>query len=329
MRTAVARCFVVLLAAGGLVSSIPSVSAQDYPARTIRLIVPYTPGGAVDVFARALGAKLTRAWDAQVVIENKPGAGGNIGTDLVAQSPNDGYTLLCSTSTPLTTNLALYKSSIRYDTERDFDPVAMVSDSGVFVIANPAQPFRTMAELVEAAKAKPGALSIGTSGHGTLGHFLVTRLNRIPGVKITHVPYRGGVPAATAAMTGEIAVAIVDSVAALPFMQDGRVRALAYSSSKRSSSAPDVPSMADAGLGNIAMSVWIACMAPKGTPPAILEKLNGEIQRNLRDPEFRATMVRLGLDAVEGMGPDRLRGFIKEEIPRWRQIVQESGLEIQ
>ena len=186
-----------------------------------------------------------------------------------------------------------------------------------------------MAELIEAAKAKPGEISVGTAGHGTLGHFLVTRLNRIPGVKVTHVPYRGGVPAATAAMAGEVPLAIIDSVAALPFITDNRVRALAYSSSKRSSSAPDVPSMADAGLADIAMTVWIACVAPKGTPPEILEKLNAEVQRNLRDPEFRAVMVRLGLDPVEDMGLARFGAFIKQEIPRWRQIVVEFGLEIQ
>jgi tripartite-type tricarboxylate transporter receptor subunit TctC len=320
-----------LLAVGALAvaAALPGlVQAQDYPNRPIRVVVPYTPGGTVDVIARMLGQNFAEAWGQQAVVDNRPGAGGNLGTEAVAKSAPDGYTLLMSTSTPLTTNLALYKS-LRYDTLRDFDAVTMMGESAVFVVGSPRLQATSMAEVIALAKGKPDALSIGTAGHGTLGHFLTTRFNRLDGVKFTHVPYRGGVPAVTAVMADEVPLAIVDTTAALPLIKEGHVRAIAVSSKQRSSSLPNVPTLAESGFPNLSMVVWIAMMSPKGTPQPVLVKLNDGVQANLKTPKFREFLLQLGVEPVDGLGLGKFTAFIVEEIPRWRQIVEESGLETQ
>jgi tripartite-type tricarboxylate transporter receptor subunit TctC len=310
-----------------LVCTAP-VCALDYPTRPVRIVVPYTPAGAVDLLARTLGPRLTDAWGQQIVVDNRPGAGGNLGTEAVAKSPADGYTLLLSTSTPLTTNVALYKS-LRYDPERDLDTVTLLAESSVFLVANKELPVKTVADVIALAKQRTSPLLVGSSGHGTLGHFLTTQISKRAGVNLSHVPYRGGVPAVTAAMTGEVQLAIVDTVAALPFIADGRVKGVAASGSKRSSGAPDIPTLSESGVPGLAMVVWIAAMAPKGTPTDILNKIDGEIQRALQNEQFRQAMTRLGLEPVKDMGPRKLADYLRQEIPRWRKIVEESGLELQ
>jgi len=310
-----------------LIGAAPSL-ALDYPTRPVRIIVPYTPAGAVDLLARTLGPRLTEAWGQQIVVDNRPGAGGNLGTEAVAKSPPDGYTLLLSTSTPLTTNVALYKS-LRYDPERDLDALTLLAESAVFVVANKDLPVKTIADVIALAKQRSSPLLVGSSGHGTLGHFLTTQISKRAGVDLSHVPYRGGVPAVTAAMTGEVQLAIIDTVAALPFIGDGRVKGIAASGAKRSSGAPDIPTLSESGIPGLAMVVWIAAMAPKGTPQDILEKVNTEIQRSLQNEQFRAGMTRLGLEPVNGMGLRKFADYVREEIPRWRKIVEESGLELQ
>jgi tripartite-type tricarboxylate transporter receptor subunit TctC len=302
--------------------------AQEYPARPIRFVVPYTPGGTVDVIARALAQTIGDTLGQQIIVDNRPGAGGNLGTEAVAKSAPDGYTLLLSTSTPLTTNLALYKS-VRYQTERDLAGITLIGESAVFVVANLKLPVKSITDIIALAKAKPDTLSIGTAGHGTLGHFLTTRLNQIEGVKIAHVPHRGGVPAVTAVLAGDVPLAIVDTTAALPLISDGQVRAIGVSSMKRSSSMDTVPALAESGLSDLTMVVWVAFMAPNGTPQPILGKLNSEVQRNLKEAKFQSLLARLGVEPVENVGLAKFNEFIGQEIPRWRQIVKESGMELQ
>jgi tripartite-type tricarboxylate transporter receptor subunit TctC len=319
---------IMRIIAGAFVAALafPGCSdALDYPTRPIRIVVPYTPAGTIDTLARTLAPRLTEAWGQQIVVENRPGAGGNIGTEVVAKSPPDGYTLMLSTSAPLTTNVKLYKS-LRYDPERDLDAVTMLGDSSVFVVANNDLPVKTIADVVALAKEKP--LLAGSSGHGTLGHFLTTQINKQAGVNISHVPFRGGIASITAAMTGEIQLAVADPVSALPFINDGRVKGIAVSSAKRSTSAPQIPTLSESGIPGLVMVVWIGCMAPKGTPKEILEKINAELQRSLQDEQFRVILPRLGLDPVPGMGLQKFAGHLHEEIPRWRKIVEESGLEL-
>jgi tripartite-type tricarboxylate transporter receptor subunit TctC len=324
------RSILVLLALGFafVLASSSLCRAQDYPNRPIRIVVPYTAGGTVDILARTLGQILTDTLGWQFVIDNRPGAGGNLGTDLVAKSAPDGYTLLFSTSTPLTTNLALYKS-VRYSTERDFDPVILFGDSSVFVVAKPSLPAQNIADVIALAKQNSASVSIGSSGYGTLGHFLAIGLNAKANGKIVHVPYRGGVPAITAVAAGDIPLAIVDSAAALPFVKNGTVRALATSGRNRSPTAPDLMTMAESDMPDLTMVVWIACMAPKGTPPEILRKLYSGMQDALKTAPIRESMGRLGLDTIADVGLEKFADFIRQEIPRWRQIVQESGLQVE
>ena len=300
----------------------------SYPDRPIKIVVPYTPGGTVDVLARALGQQLSEAWKQGVVIENKPGAGGNLGTEQVAKSPPDGYTLLMSTNTPLTTNLALYKSSIRYDTLRDFDSVTVFADSGIFMLALPTSPTKTVAQVIELAKQKPDGLTMASSGFGTLGHFIATGLSKVTGGKITHVPHRGGVPALTAVLTGEVNYAVVDTGAAAPFIKDGRLIGLGVSGTRTAPGFPDIPPFSEVAMPNNTITVWVPVMAPKGTPRPILEKLNNEFQRIIKDPKFRQTMLNIGLNPLEDLGAAKMDEFIRAEVPRWKQIVEESGLEI-
>jgi len=324
------RNIVVLLALGlGLVlASFGIARAEDYPTRPIRIIVPYTAGGTVDILARTLSQKITDTLGWQFVIDNRPGAGGNIGTEVVARSAPDGYTLLFSTSTPLTTNLTLYKS-IRYNTEKDLDSLVLLADSSVFVVATPSFPAKTVADVIRIAKEKPNTVSVGSSGFGTLGHFLATRLNKLADGNVAHVPYRGGVPAMTAAAAGDIPLAIVDSTAALPFVKAGTVRGIAVSGRKRMASAPDLPSMPESGFPDLTMEVWVASMAPKGTPPDVMKKLYNAMQDAMKTAPIREAMAKQGLDPIDDMGLEKFGEFISREIPRWRQIVQESGLQVE
>ena len=323
------RILAALAVASAVIPScFGSSNAQEYPTRPIRFVVPYTPGGTVDVIARALAQAMGDALGQQIIVDNRPGAAGNLGTEAVAKSAPDGYTLLLSTNTPLTTNLALYKS-VRYQTERDFDGITLIGESAVFVVAGLNLPVKSIADVIALAKAKPDTLSIGTAGHGTLGHFLTTRLNQIEGVKIAHVPHRGGVPAVTAVLAGDVPLAIVDTTAALPLIRDGKVRPIGVSSLKRSSSINTVPALAESGPANLTMVVWVAFMAPKRTPLPILAKLNDEVQRNLKDAKFRSLLARLGVEPVEDIGLAKFNEFIGQEIPRWRQIVKELGMDLQ
>ncbi len=317
----------LLVGLGVLSPNAGWAQAETYPNRAIKIIVPYTPGGTVDVLARALGQRLTDAWGQAVVIENRPGAGGNLGTEMAAKSPADGYTLLMATNSPLTTNLALYKS-VRYDTLRDFDGVTLFAETAVFFVTHPSSPTRSVAEVIELAKKEPKGISIASSGFGTLGHFLTSSLSSVANNKITHVPYRGGAPAVTAVMAGEIPYAIVDTGAATPLLNDKRVLGLAVSGTRPSVRFPDIPPFANTKMPNGSMTAWIPAMAPKGTPKPILEKLNGEIQKIMKDPAFRESMLKLGLVPIEGVGTDKLDEFVRQEVPRWKEIVANSGLEM-
>ena len=320
--------FAGLTLALALLAPASGWSQASYPERPIKIVVPYTPGGTVDVLARALGQKLSDAWGQGVVVENRPGAGGNLGAELVAKAPADGYTLLMSTNTPITTNLALYKS-IRYDTIRDFDGVTLFAESAVFMIGQPTSPAKTVTQVIELAKQKPEGLSIGSSGFGTLGHFLATGLSQMTNGKITHVPYRGGVPALTAVVAGDIAYAIVDTGAAAPFLKAGRLLGLAVSGTRHAPGFPDIPPFADTPMPNNSITVWIPAMAPKGTPRPILDKLNNEFQRIMRDPQFKESMLKLGLIPVDELGVGKLDDFVKVEVPRWKKIVDDAGLKIE
>jgi tripartite-type tricarboxylate transporter receptor subunit TctC len=317
----VAIAFAVLLLAGA------TASHAAYPERTIQIVVPYTPGGTVDILARKLAERMSKAWGQPVVIVNRPGAGGSVGADAVAKSPPDGYTFLISTNSPLTTNLALYPS-LGYAPLRDFEPIILAGENPLVLAANPKLPVKSVKELIALAKEKPGELNAGTSGNGSTGHLSLATFNKQAGVSITHVPYRGGVPSITAAMAGEVQLVFSDIVPVIPQIRDNRLRALGQTGLHRARIAPEIPTLDESGLPGFNITAWIGAVAPKGTPADIVQKLNGEIERALKDPQFAEQISAIGIDPL-GSTPDEFAAFLRKEIPRWKQIVQDAGVRIE
>jgi tripartite-type tricarboxylate transporter receptor subunit TctC len=299
----------------------------DYPDRPIQIIVPYTPGGTVDILARALGARLTAAWGQPVVVLNKPGAGGSLGADAAAKSAPDGYTLFLSTNSPLTTNLALYPS-LGYDPVRDFEPVILAGENSLVLAANPKVPVKNVADLIALAKSKPGELNAATSGNGSTAHLSLATFNKMAGVSITHVPYRGGAPSLTAALSGEVELVFSDIVPAAPLVSDNRLNGLAMAGLRRAAVAPDIPTLNESALRGFNITAWIGLVVPKGTPGDIVKKLNLEVARAVKDPEFVAQIQKVGIDPI-GSTPDEFASFLRQEIPRWKQIVQDAGAKLE
>jgi tripartite-type tricarboxylate transporter receptor subunit TctC len=290
-----------------LIAATGPASAQ-YPDRPIQIVVPYTPGGTVDLLARSLGHRLTAAWGQPVVILNRPGAGGSLGADQVAKAAPDGYTVLLATNSPLTTNLALY-SSLNYDPIRDFEPVIVAGENSLVLAANPKLPVKSLAELIALAKSKPGELMASTSGNGSTAHLSLAAFNKQAGVSITHVPYRGGMPSLTGAIAGEVQLVFSDIVPAAPFVRD-------------------IPTLDELGLRGFNITAWVGMVAPKGTPKEIVQKLNAEVTRTLKDPDFARQIATMGIDPL-GNTPEEFAAFLSKEIPRWKQIAQEAGAKVE
>jgi tripartite-type tricarboxylate transporter receptor subunit TctC len=315
------------IAVAALLVTGSTAARADYPDRTIEIVVPYTPGGTVDLLARALAPRLTAAWGQPVVILNRPGAGGSVGAEFVAKAAPDGYTLYISTNSPLTTNLALYPS-LGYDPLRDFETVILAGENPLVLSANPKLPVASVKELIALAKGEPGKLNAGTSGNGSTGHLSLATFNKDAGVSITHVPYRGGVPSLLAAVSGEVQLVFSDIVPAIPLVRDNRLKALAQTGLRRAQIAPDIPTLDQSGLPGFDIAAWIGVVAPKGTPGDIVQKLNGEIGRALKDPEFAAKISAIGIDPI-GSTPEEFAAFLRKEIPRWKQIAQDADVKVE
>ncbi len=332
-RIAPAGFLVSFLAAflGGLLAVLlpggTKPALAEYPDHTIQIIVPYTPGGTVDILARALGPRLTAAWGQPVVVVNRPGAGGSVGADAVAKAAPDGYTLLLSTNSPLTTNLALYPS-LGYEPLRDFEPVILAGENSLVLAANPKLPVKTVKELIAYAKSKPGELNAATSGNGSTGHLSLATFNKQAGVSITHVPYRGGLPSLEAAIAGEVQLVFSDIVPAVPQIRDHRLTALGMTGLHRAGVVPEIPTLDESGLPGFSITAWIAMVAPKGTPKDVVQKLNGEIEKALKDPEFAKKIATIGIDPI-GSTPEQFAAFLAKEIPRWKTIVAEANVKVE
>ncbi|MEA2948161.1 MAG: putative tricarboxylic transport rane protein [Alphaproteobacteria bacterium] len=320
------RIFSVAVAAL-LISASATPLRAEYPDRAIQVIVPYTPGGTVDILARALGARLTAAWGQPVVVLNRPGAGGSLGAEAAAKATPDGYTLFLSTNSPLTTNLSLYPS-LGYDPVRDFEPVILAGENSLVLAVNPKLPVKNVADLIALAKSKPGELNAATSGNGSTAHLSLATFNKLAGVSITHVPYRGGALSLTAAVAGEVQLVFSDIVPAAPLVLDSRLNGLAMTGLRRAAVAPDIPTLDESGLRGFSITAWIGLVAPKGTPNEIVQKLNLEVGRALKDPEFVGQISKLGIDPI-GSTPDEFAAFLRQEIPRWKQIVQDAGAKVE
>jgi len=316
--------FALFLAAFAMLAT-PSNAA--YPDRPITIVVPYTPGGTVDLLARAFAREMNKTWGVQIVIDNRPGAGGSAGAEVVAKAKPDGYTLLLSTNSPLTTNVALYPN-LGYDPIASFDPILAAGENSILLVVNEDLPVSSVADLIALAKKEPGALSAGTSGNGATTHLSLAEFNKMAGVNIVHVPYKGGVPSLTGAISGEVQMTFSDIVPAMPLVRDGRLKALGSTGARRAGISPNIPTLAESGLPGFNIVAWVPLMAPKGTPPDIIEVLNKEANRILNDPAFRKEIETIGIDPIGG-SPSDLAAFLKSEIPRWKQIVIDANVKIE
>ena len=303
----------------------PAAQAQSFPNKPIRMVVPYPPGGPTDIVARVVGQKLSEKLGQPLVVENRPGAGGNIGAEAVAKAAPDGYTLLVAT-TAHAINMTLF-SKPGYDTRKDFAPVSLLTRGPLVLVTVPATPATNVAELIALAKARPGQVTFASSGNGQSTHLAAELFNSMAGIHMTHVPYKGSAPALTDVMGGQATVMFDTMLSAMPFVRDGKLKALAITGATRSPAAPDTPTIAQAGLPGYEASAWNALLAPAGTPPAILGTLNGALKAVLQDPDVRARFATQGF-AAEWTDPPATVRFIGQEIDKWARVVKTSGATI-
>ena len=316
----------------GLVAAVVALvpqfaAAGDYPEKPIRFIVPYAAGGTTDLLSRAIAQKLSEALGQSVVPDNRPGAGGNVGAEIVAKSPPDGYTMLMAPVSPMAINVTLYGSKMTFNPEKDFAPVTLVAKVPLVVVVNPSVPAKTLLELIALAKSKPGQLNYGSAGNGSSNHLVGEMLKTAAGINMVHIPYRGGGPGMMALVAGQIDVLIGQVPTVTPMVNAGRLRALAVSGAQRSPALPDVPTMAEAGLPGFDATAWYSIVVPAGTPKPIISRLNAELVKILKSPDIRARLVSEGAD-VETSTPEELGAFVHAEIQKWSKAVRESGTKI-
>ena len=304
-----------------------SAQAQsDYPARPVKIVVPSPPSGGTDIIGRVLAQHFSKAFGQQFFVENKPGAGNMIGIESVARSAGDGYTLLMVAST-LALNSVLYKK-VSYDPVRDFAPITLAATAPNIFIVNPSVPAKTLAELIALARAKPGQLSYGTPGVGTSPHMSTELMKSMAGIDLQHVPYKGTAPALTDVIGGQICCMFSNALTALPHIQSGRVRALAVSGPKRLGAAPEIPTVAEAGVPGYAAMQWYGLVAPAGTPAAVVSRLNGEALKALKSDEMRRRLAADGAEPV-GTSPAEFGAFLKSELEKWTRVARDAHIEPQ
>jgi tripartite-type tricarboxylate transporter receptor subunit TctC len=293
--------------------------AQGWPERPVTFIVPFPAGAAVDALARAVATELSEKFGKQFIVDNRAGAGGNLGGASVARSAADGYTLLFGTPAPIALNKLMYKE-LAYDSERDFTPVVLVAKSPLVVTAKLDFPAKTLAELIAYAKQNPGKVNVGVPGNGTLGHITSALIQQFAGVEMTNVPYRGSAPLMTDLLGGQIDVAMDFMPSYLPLVAGGKVRALAVTTSARAAQLPDVATVQEAGFAGFEATAWYAIVAPTGTPPEIVNRLNDAVNAFLRSDKGRAILEQNALQGVGG-SPDDLKAFIAGELAKWGPVI--------
>ena len=296
---------------------------QDYPDRPIKIIVPYPPGGAVDTVARGVGQPLSEALKQPVVIDNKPGAGANIGMEAAARSAPDGYTLLMA-SNGIATNMALFPD-LKFDGRRDFAPVARVGYAPLVIVVPASSPAKSLKDLIAMAKAEPGKLTYASAGNGSSGHLAGELLKSTAKIDVLHVPYEGGAPAITDLLGERISFMPINPVEVIGHIRAGKLRALAVASDKRFPSLPDVPTVAEAGLPGYEASVWWGLVAPAATPPDIVRKLNAETNKALNDPAIAKKLTEQGVVITPGT-PEQFGAFIKSQTELWSGVIKSAGI---
>jgi len=309
---------------GGLLAlTVSGASAQPFPAKPVRMVVTFPTGGAPDILARTISEKINPAWGQTVIVDNKPGAGGNIGAEFVARAAADGYTLVMGTVGTHSINGSLY-AKMPYDMVKDFTPVTLLASTPNLLVVNNDVPAKNLSELIALAKAKPGQLTFGSPGIGTSVHVSGELFNSLAGVKTTHVPYKGRQMAIPDLLGGTITMMFDNMPSALPVVKDGKLRAIGVTSAKRSPSAPEVPTIAEQGLPGFEATSWFAVFAPAGTPRPVVDQLHAEFVRIFNLPDVQAKMKTLGLEPILG-GPDELAKVQQAEIAKWEKVVKDSG----
>ena len=329
MNTRTRFLLAIALALLGSATTLPA-SAQGpgtpYPNRAVKLVIPFPPGGPLDIIGRAIAQKLTDAWGQSVVVDNRPGAGGNIGADLVAKSPPDGYTILMGALSTHAVNPSLY-AKMPYDAVKDFAPITLVAITPNVLVVNASLPVNSAKEFVAYAKANSGKLAFGSGSNGSAGHLAGELFKVETATDIIHVPYKGGAPATQALLAGDTQFMFDNLANATPQIKAGKLKALAVTTAERSKLAPELPTMAEAGLTGFDISTWFGLLAPAGTPKDVIAKWNAEVTKILNSPEMRERLTAQGAEPAPTT-PEQFAAFIQSELPKYARIVKASGSKV-
>jgi len=323
LSRSIARGLLGIAITTGLLSA-HAARAEDFPSHPIRIIVPFSAGGGVDSLARLVGERITAQTGQSVIVDNRPGASGNIATTLVAQAPADGYTLLIGAN-GLAANPTLYPDQPLLDMRKHFTAIAAIGASPLILLSSPAFPAKTLPELIAQAKAEPGRITYASGGSGTSGHLATEMLKSMAGISLTHVPYKGGTQAFVDLTENRVSVMLIDPPLAMPQIRAKKLRAIAVGSKERFALLPDVPTMAESGVPGIEATVWWGFVAPAGTPRPVVDKLNAEINKALADPAIKTRLTDMGV-VITPWTPDQFGGFLAAETEKWAGVIKQAGI---
>jgi tripartite-type tricarboxylate transporter receptor subunit TctC len=313
-----------VVAAGAMLGdAVPQAYAQSYPAKPIRIIAASSPGSGVDIVARAVAQKLTEQIGQQVIVDNRAGAGGNLGAEIAAKAPADGYTLFMATPAHAI-NTGLYRR-LTYDLVRDFAPISLLTTGHYVIVVHSSIPVKSVKELIAFARVRPGEINYASAGLGNATHLAAELFNSMANVKLVHVPYKGGGPALIETIAGQVQLTWANLVSGLPHVKSGRLRGLAVTGEKRSTAAPELPTVSEAGLPGYTVRAWYGAMVPSGTPPEVITRLNSELTRAMSAPELRARFTAQGADPATDT-PDQFGAFLKAEISMWTKVVRDANI---
>ncbi len=323
MRNQAIRKMMLLLGTAVCAMTAGLAAGQAWPTKPIRVIAPYPPGGSSDILARILGQKLTEAWGQRIVVDNRPGAGGSLGTGIAAAATADGYTWAVGSVAPIVLNPLFYKTS--YQSLRDFEPVSLIASAPQLIVVNPSLPVKSVKDLISLAKSKPGAIRYGSSGAGTLPQLGGEMFSTVTGAKITHIPYKGSPPALLDLMAGEVQVVFADMPVALPFVKSGKLRAIAVAGARPFPLTPGIPTAIEAGLPGFVLDNWWGLLTMKGAPQNIIGKVNAEIVRALKQPDVIERYTALGIESVTST-PQEFTRIIKSDLTKYLKVIKDAGI---
>lgn len=319
------RLVLISIALAGAVLATAAGAAETYPARPVRMVVPYAPGGNADIQARYIAETLTETLGKQFVVDNRPGANGMIGGELAAHSPADGYTVMLIANT-FTVNPGLYPK-VPFDTIKDFQPVSLVGETPVLFVANPSVAANNVKEFVALAKSRPGQINFGSSGNGSPSHLAGALLEQMSGIKLVHVPYKGIAGAMVDVVAGQIQICFPSITSALPLVKSGKLKAFGIATKSRSALAPDIPTMSEAGVPGYEASIWNGILAPAGTPRPIVNRLNQAIAQILKSPQARERYAHVGAE-IRYDSPEEFQALIRSDVAKWAKVIQAAGIRV-